>query len=132
MALIKAILRKAKIIILKDTPWIIGGVKVTDLIKEWKLNCTVIGITCDLAGTDGAERLVYMEKLKIMEDDLVETLLNNELSLGGALLRASKAQNYSFLQGEEEISLSQVLKADVVKKGTGNTVKKYRKANTLI
>lgn len=66
LAIIKAILKKAKIIIIKDTPWIIGGVKVTDLLKEWKLNCTVVGITSDLAGTDGAERLVYMEKLNII------------------------------------------------------------------
>lgn len=66
IAIIKAILKKSKIIIIKDTPWIIGGVKVTDLLKEWKMSCTVIGITSDLAGTDGAERLVYMEKLKII------------------------------------------------------------------
>lgn len=36
----------------------------------------------------------------------MENLLENELSLGGALLRASKAQNYAFFQGEESVSLS--------------------------
>lgn len=50
-------------------------------------------------------------------------MLADELSLSGALLRASKAQNYSFLKAEEEVSLSQVLKAEVVNKGTGNTAK---------
>jgi hypothetical protein len=32
-----------------------------------------------------------MEKLRIIEDDLVSSLISNELSLGGALLRACKS-----------------------------------------
>jgi hypothetical protein len=54
LAIMKAILKKSKIIILKDTPWIIDGIKLTDIIREVKINCTVIGITNDLAGCAGA------------------------------------------------------------------------------
>ena len=33
LALIKAILKKSKIIIAKDTPWYFGGVSITDIIE---------------------------------------------------------------------------------------------------
>jgi hypothetical protein len=50
LAIMRAILKKSKIITLKDAPWIIESIKLTDIIREVKINCTVIGIINDLAG----------------------------------------------------------------------------------
>lgn len=61
LAVMKAILRKVKILVIKDTPWFVAGRSIVELFKAHGLkSTTIVGITSDLSGCEGAERLVYL------------------------------------------------------------------------
>ncbi len=61
LAVMKAILRKVKILMIKDTPWFVAGRSIVELFKTHGLkSTTIVGITSDLSGCEGAERLVYL------------------------------------------------------------------------
>ncbi len=72
LAVMKAVLRKVKILVIKDTPWFVAGRSIVEILKNHGLkSTTIIGITSDLSGCEGAERLVYLEKFRIIEDSKV-------------------------------------------------------------
>lgn len=70
----KGILRRPKIFIIKDLPWVIGDKNIVEIFNFYGILCSVIGITCNLAGCEGSERIIYMEKLKIVEDGKISDL----------------------------------------------------------
>ena len=109
IALLKALLRSPKILVLKDPPWMVGKKSITEILEEQRIECSVVGITSNLMGCKGAQRIVYLDKLRVVEQGDVATLTEDPLSFAGELLRKADLETLGVWQAEEEIHVGGVL-----------------------
>lgn len=63
-------LRRPKIVVIKDTSWTVGGLNIVDLFRSEHVFSTVIGISESPLGVHKAERVLLLEKAKILEEGL--------------------------------------------------------------
>lgn len=64
--MLRILLKKPKIVIIKDTPWVVGSKDVIKWLKESNIHCTVIGISDNPTGVRNEERVVLLEKGKVV------------------------------------------------------------------
>jgi ABC-type multidrug transport system fused ATPase/permease subunit len=68
IALLRILLRRPKVVILKDTDEYIGLISIIDLLKQEIPNVTILKICSYLESSLGVTRIVAMENMEIIED----------------------------------------------------------------
>jgi ABC-type bacteriocin/lantibiotic exporter with double-glycine peptidase domain len=72
IALLKLMLRRPRIVIVKDTSWIVGGKDIVELFREEQYFCTVIGIAENPQGALNVQRVILTETGKVLEEGTVQ------------------------------------------------------------
>jgi len=88
--------RKPKVVILKDTTPFIDSLSIVDLLKKYNPGCTIIKITNTLEVAYDVSRIIYLEKLKLLEEGVPNKLIRDNFSKIGELLRECNEQMYIF------------------------------------
>lgn len=74
VALLRILLRKPKLVILKDTDEYIDAISIIELLKQEIQNVTIIKISNFLEASLDVDRVVAMENLEVIEDGVPEDI----------------------------------------------------------
>ena len=96
LALLRVLIRKPKIVIIKDTPPFVGRWSIVDLLRKYHPNCTIIKITNTLEVAYDADRILLLDKLRIVEEGSPKKLQTDRLSKIGEMLRSCNEQAYIY------------------------------------
>lgn len=96
MALLRVLIRKPKIVIIKDTPPFVGRWSIVDLLRKHNPKCTIIKITNTLEVAYDADRILLLDKFRIVEEGSPKKLQTDRLSKIGEMLRSCNEQAYIY------------------------------------
>lgn len=96
LALLRILIRKPKIVIIKDTPPFVGRWSIVDLLRKHNPKCTIIKITNSLEVAYDADRVLLLDKLRIVEEGSPKKLQTDKLSKIGEMLRSCNEQAYIY------------------------------------
>jgi energy-coupling factor transport system ATP-binding protein len=87
IAVLRVLIRKPKIVIIKDTSPFVGRWSIVELLKKYNPGCTIIKITNSLEVAYDSNRIILLEKLRIVEEGCPKKLQYDKLSKLGEMLR---------------------------------------------
>lgn len=90
------LIRKPKIVIIKDTPPFVGRWSIVDLLRKHNPKCTIIKITNTLEVAYDADRILLLDKFRIVEEGSPKKLQTDRLSKIGEMLRSCNEQAYIY------------------------------------
>lgn len=96
LALLRVLIRKPKIVIIKDTPPFVGRWSIVDLLRKYSPKCTIIKITNSLEVAYDTDRILLLDKLRIVEEGSPKKLQSDRLSKIGEMLRSCNQQAYIY------------------------------------
>ena len=96
IAVLRVLSHKARIVVIKDTSPFIGNWSIVELLQRYNPGCTIIKITNTLEVAYDCQRIIYLEKLRLREDNSPGKLVHDRLSKVGEMLRFCNEETYIF------------------------------------
>ena len=96
IAILRILLRKPRIVIIKDADEFIDSLYITALLKEEIPDVTIIKISQAIEQSIDVDRLIAMENLTIMEQGAPDDLKENPMSKVGREIEDINMKSYTF------------------------------------
>ena len=90
-------LKKSRIIIIKDTPSFIGSKSIVDIFRKYIPGCTIIKLSNKIEAGFDVDRIVNIDSHIVLEDGSPLSLLKKKNSILGELLTDANLEGYLYM-----------------------------------